>query len=121
MKMKIVAASLMVGLLAAGCTTTEKRAAGGAVVGGGAGAVIGGIAGGGKGAVIGAAVGAATGAVIGAATTPGYCVSRRKDGSTYEARCPSPLPTDQENRMAAVPSNGPLPFSFAPVPYAGSE
>lgn len=74
--------------LAAGCTTTEKRATGGAVVGAGAGAVIGGIAGGGKGAAIGAAVGAATGAVVGAATTPGDCVYKRKDGSTYVARCP---------------------------------
>jgi hypothetical protein len=86
--MKIIAASLLAALLAAGCTTTEKRATGGAVVGAGAGAVIGGIAGGGRGAVIGAAVGGATGAVIGAATTPGDCVYRRKDGTKYVARCP---------------------------------
>jgi len=88
MKTTLIAASLMAGMLAAGCTTTENRAAAGGVVGAGTGAVIGGITGGRKGAVVGAVVGGAAGAVIGAATTPGYCVYRRKDGSTYEARCP---------------------------------
>mgnify|MGYP001821730454 CR=1 FL=1 len=88
MKTKIVTVSLVAGLLAAGCTATEKRTATGAAVGAGTGAVVGAIAGGGRGAAVGAAVGGVAGAVIGRATAPGYCVYRRKDGSTYEARCP---------------------------------
>ena len=82
------AAMMLAVTLSAGCTTTEKRTTAGAAVGAGTGAVIGGIAGGGRGAVIGAAAGGVAGALIGRATSPGDCVYKRKDGSTYVARCP---------------------------------
>lgn len=65
-----------------GCTSTEQDVVGGGLIGAG----IGGLVGGGKGALIGAAVGAGTGLVV-RRLQNGYCVYRRHNGTTYQARC----------------------------------
>ena len=85
-KLSAMVLALSLSAAIAGCTSTEKGAAVGAVGGALVGQAIGGNT---ESTLVGAAVGGIAGAVIGnLLERKGYCIYRRPNGTTYEARCP---------------------------------
>ena len=79
-----LAALLVAGTIASGCTTTEQTTAAGAAIGAGAVAIGGGNAGQ---IALGAVAGGATGYLVGR-LSDGNCRYSYPDGRTYIAKCP---------------------------------
>lgn len=85
--MKTLLASILAGLMLAGCSSTQQ----GAGIGAATGAVVGGaVRNDVRGAAVGAAIGGVSGAVIGnVAGQPGQCrFQDRSTGRVYVAQCP---------------------------------